>query len=337
TGMVVGTAAYMAPEQVMGRTVGPAADVYSLGLVLLECLTGQQEYSGASAEAAVARLGRSPVIPPHTPEPLRSVLAEMTAMDPAHRPTAATVAARLSGTATGGMAAGGMLGGGPATGTATVPYGYAAQPPMGGTAMMPGAQQQPQGSMSSTQIMPGAALGGVAAAAGAGRGAPGGTMPIRPAGGGRPPSGAGGPGSGGSGGSSWLKVLAVVVALAAVAFGGYKLATSFGTGSGDSPNTTPTQGASIPPVTADQSPPDVTPSPERSLAPTKAPPPTYAPPSPSKPSPSFSPPYSPPPSAQTSPEASASPAPPGGTEGQGQGSLPIPSGSFLPGRIAHGR
>ena len=50
---VIGTAAYIAPEQLNGSTdVGPAADVYSLGLVLLECLTGTQVYSGTASEAA---------------------------------------------------------------------------------------------------------------------------------------------------------------------------------------------------------------------------------------------------------------------------------------------
>ena len=52
---VIGTAAYIAPEQANGSTdVGPAADVYSLGLVLLECLTGTQVYSGTASEAAVS-------------------------------------------------------------------------------------------------------------------------------------------------------------------------------------------------------------------------------------------------------------------------------------------
>ena len=46
TGYVVGTAAYLAPEQVRGEWVGPEADVYALGLVLLEALTGRREYPG---------------------------------------------------------------------------------------------------------------------------------------------------------------------------------------------------------------------------------------------------------------------------------------------------
>src|SRR5205823_10615414 len=57
----IGTAAYMAPEQLDGEnTVGPAADMYSLGLVLLECLTGTKAFTGPPHEVALARLVRDP-------------------------------------------------------------------------------------------------------------------------------------------------------------------------------------------------------------------------------------------------------------------------------------
>ena len=86
---VVGTAAYLAPEQVRGEPVGPAADVYALGLVLLECLTGRREYEGGDVEAAVARLHRPPHVPDHLPDDLAGLLRRMTATDPAARPAAA--------------------------------------------------------------------------------------------------------------------------------------------------------------------------------------------------------------------------------------------------------
>jgi eukaryotic-like serine/threonine-protein kinase len=95
TGFVVGTAAYLAPEQVRGEEVGPAVDVYALGLVLLESLTGRREYPGALVESAMARLHRAPVIPEGLPHALATALHDMTALDPAARPTAAEVAALL--------------------------------------------------------------------------------------------------------------------------------------------------------------------------------------------------------------------------------------------------
>ncbi|MFI9009099.1 serine/threonine-protein kinase [Actinosynnema sp. NPDC053489] len=95
TNVVVGTASYLAPEQVRGEEVGPAADVYALGLVLLECLTGYREYQGDRVEAAVARLHRPPSIPHHVPAGLARLIRAMTALSPDRRPTAAHVADRL--------------------------------------------------------------------------------------------------------------------------------------------------------------------------------------------------------------------------------------------------
>lgn len=102
TGDVLGTPAYFAPEQVSGEPVGPAADVYALGLVLLECLTGRREYDGTSLEVAMARLNRQPEIPNSLPGIWRDLLAGMTARDPAARPTAAQAADRLRRISLGG-------------------------------------------------------------------------------------------------------------------------------------------------------------------------------------------------------------------------------------------
>lgn len=86
-GHTTGTAAYLSPEQAAGGRVTAASDVYSLGLVLLECFTRRVEYPGTIAESAVARLSRSPVIPDTLPGHWRSLLAAMTASDPQDRPT----------------------------------------------------------------------------------------------------------------------------------------------------------------------------------------------------------------------------------------------------------
>jgi serine/threonine protein kinase len=88
----IGTVSYLAPEQVRGEDVGTAADIYALGLVLLECLTGAPEYPGSSAESAVARLSRPPRVPPSVPESWADLLTDMTADDPAARPSAREVA-----------------------------------------------------------------------------------------------------------------------------------------------------------------------------------------------------------------------------------------------------
>ncbi|MFG2279556.1 protein kinase [Streptomyces asoensis] len=101
TGTLVGTAAYLSPEQVLGRTVGRPVDVYALGLVLLECLTGRLEYDGGPLEAAIARLHRPPAVPSGLPAELATLLRDMTALGEQDRPSApdcARTLATLAGT-----------------------------------------------------------------------------------------------------------------------------------------------------------------------------------------------------------------------------------------------
>jgi eukaryotic-like serine/threonine-protein kinase len=105
TNEIIGTPAYLAPEQVLGEDVGPSVDVYALGLVLLECLTGEIEYfGGTEVEIALARLHRSPRIPTGLPYDLAGLIGAMTATDPAERPTAAQCEHHLGAAPTTGLA-----------------------------------------------------------------------------------------------------------------------------------------------------------------------------------------------------------------------------------------
>ena len=97
TGLTIGTVAYLSPEQVRGEGVTTASDVYSLGLVLLEALTGRPVYEGPATEAALARLHSNPTIPDDLPPACRDILTRMTDMDPGRRPEAAQVASALRG------------------------------------------------------------------------------------------------------------------------------------------------------------------------------------------------------------------------------------------------
>ena len=92
-GIMVGTVAYIAPEQARGASPAPSADIYALGLVLLETLTGTRPFADAEGiGAVVARLQGPPEIPDTIDEDWRRLLRGMTAMLPADRPTALEVA-----------------------------------------------------------------------------------------------------------------------------------------------------------------------------------------------------------------------------------------------------
>jgi eukaryotic-like serine/threonine-protein kinase len=95
SGEFVGTAAYVAPEQITDVDIGPPADIYALGLLLLECLTGRTEYTGTTVETALARLTRPPRIPDTLSSAWQTLLNAMTAQDPGSRPDAAHCAETL--------------------------------------------------------------------------------------------------------------------------------------------------------------------------------------------------------------------------------------------------
>jgi serine/threonine protein kinase len=96
-GLTIGTAAYLSPEQALGSDLGPESDVYSLGLVVLECLTGVPAFAGSAIESAVARLHRDPVVPDGLEPGFASLLTAMTARQPQDRPSAADVSAIAAG------------------------------------------------------------------------------------------------------------------------------------------------------------------------------------------------------------------------------------------------
>lgn len=95
TGRPLGTPAYLSPEQVEGTRVGPATDVYALGLVLIECLSGRRAFEGSPSEIAGVRLHRDPAVPWEVGEGWRQTLSAMTRRSPADRPSAADAASQL--------------------------------------------------------------------------------------------------------------------------------------------------------------------------------------------------------------------------------------------------
>lgn len=96
-GTLIGTVAYLSPEQVRGAEPAAASDIYALGLVLLEALTGERAFPQTGAhEAALARLTRDPVVPGSFGYAWRALLTAMTARDPDHRPSALEVVVAAS-------------------------------------------------------------------------------------------------------------------------------------------------------------------------------------------------------------------------------------------------
>ncbi len=95
TEATLGTASYLSPEQALGGELGPMSDVYSLGLVLLEALTGERAYSGAPLTSSLARLLEPVEVPASLGRGWAALLTAMLSPEPADRPTTTAVADRL--------------------------------------------------------------------------------------------------------------------------------------------------------------------------------------------------------------------------------------------------
>ncbi|MFD8637002.1 protein kinase [Streptomyces sp. NPDC059533] len=95
TGAAIGTPGYMAPEQIRGDTVGPATDLYALGCLLYELLTGLPPFTGEALSVLSRHLERTPISVrerrPEVPVALDRLVGQLLAKDPGQRPVSAAV------------------------------------------------------------------------------------------------------------------------------------------------------------------------------------------------------------------------------------------------------
>jgi len=97
-GAIAGTAAYMAPEQAAGKDIGPAADLYAVGVMLYEVVAGRLPFAGAPLEMLCAKQARDAVWPEDVtdaPADLRDLAMALLVREPGRRPAGAEVLARI--------------------------------------------------------------------------------------------------------------------------------------------------------------------------------------------------------------------------------------------------
>ena len=91
TGAIMGTAYYISPEQASGQPVTPSSDLYSLGIVAYECLSGRRPFAGHTpVSVALAQVSEEPpALPDGVPAPVAALVMRMLAKDPQDRPPSA--------------------------------------------------------------------------------------------------------------------------------------------------------------------------------------------------------------------------------------------------------
>ena len=94
-GMMIGTVSYMPPEQAMGGEVTPRSDLYSLGAMLYEMVTGRPPFLGDDSVAIIGQHINTPPVAPtwhngQCPRPLEALIMRLLAKDPSERPESAT-------------------------------------------------------------------------------------------------------------------------------------------------------------------------------------------------------------------------------------------------------
>ena len=100
SGFVIGTPRYMSPEQCLGHSIGPASDLYSVGVLLYEMLTGRPPFVDALSSAVLVKQATVQPTPlaqlrPDLPRALTSAVHTLLAKSPAQRPASAAEARRI--------------------------------------------------------------------------------------------------------------------------------------------------------------------------------------------------------------------------------------------------